>query len=137
MSLEGRTALITGGGRGIGRATAIRLAREGARIAINYKGNAEAADDAKRLVEKGDDRSARGFGELLDQVERMADVVVDDHDGHVGVVAKDERARIRHRRGAGRHFVTEFLEQLRGALQGVAVLVGGEYAQAARRRFVL
>jgi len=51
--LKGRTALITGGGRGIGRATAIRLARDGARIAINFKGNAEAAAEAKRLVEKG------------------------------------------------------------------------------------
>jgi 3-oxoacyl-[acyl-carrier protein] reductase len=53
MTLEGRTALITGAGRGIGRATAIRLARDGARIAINFKGNAEAAAEAKRLVEKG------------------------------------------------------------------------------------
>jgi 3-oxoacyl-[acyl-carrier protein] reductase len=53
MSLEGRTALITGAGRGIGRATAIRLARAGARIAINYKGNEEAAAEAKRLVEQG------------------------------------------------------------------------------------
>jgi len=53
MSLEGRTALITGGGRGIGRATAIRLAREGAQIAINFKGNAQAAEEAKSLVEKG------------------------------------------------------------------------------------
>jgi 3-oxoacyl-[acyl-carrier protein] reductase len=53
MGLEGRTALITGGGRGIGRATAIRLAREGAQIAINFKGNAEAAEEAKALVEKG------------------------------------------------------------------------------------
>src|SRR6266568_4476302 len=53
MGLEGRTALITGAGRGIGRATAIRLARDGARIAINFKGNAEAAAEAKRLVEEG------------------------------------------------------------------------------------
>lgn len=53
MGLEGRTALITGAGRGIGRATAIRLARDGARIAINFKGNAEAAAEAKRLVEQG------------------------------------------------------------------------------------
>jgi 3-oxoacyl-[acyl-carrier protein] reductase len=52
MNLEGRTALITGAGRGIGRATAVRLAREGARIAINYKGNEEAAAEAKRLVEE-------------------------------------------------------------------------------------
>src|SRR2546428_11434998 len=53
IKLQGRTALITGAGRGIGRATAIRLARDGARIAINFKGNAEAAAEAKRLVEKG------------------------------------------------------------------------------------
>src|SRR2546430_4581650 len=51
--LKGRTALITGGGRGIGRATAIRLSRDGARIVINFKGNADAAAEAKRLVEKG------------------------------------------------------------------------------------
>jgi 3-oxoacyl-[acyl-carrier protein] reductase len=53
MGLEGKTALITGGGRGIGRATAVRLARDGASIAINFKGNAAAADEAKKLVEAG------------------------------------------------------------------------------------
>ncbi len=44
--------MITGAARGIGRATAVRLARDGAKIAINYKGNAEAAAEAKRLVEQ-------------------------------------------------------------------------------------
>jgi 3-oxoacyl-[acyl-carrier protein] reductase len=53
MSVEGRTALITGAGRGIGRATAVRLARDGVRIAINFKGNTRAAEEAKQLVENG------------------------------------------------------------------------------------
>ena len=51
-SLAGKTALITGAARGIGRATAVRLAQDGAKIAINYKGNADAAAEAKRLVEQ-------------------------------------------------------------------------------------
>ena len=52
LDLSGKTALITGAGRGIGRATAIRLARDGARIAINFKGNAEAAAEAEAASEE-------------------------------------------------------------------------------------
>jgi 3-oxoacyl-[acyl-carrier protein] reductase len=48
---DGKTALVTGAGRGIGRATAIRLASGGARIAINFKGNTVAAEETKRAVE--------------------------------------------------------------------------------------
>lgn len=46
MSLHNRVALITGGSRGIGRGIALRLAQEGARIAIAYRSNKSAAQQA-------------------------------------------------------------------------------------------
>ena len=52
MSINGKTALITGGSRGIGRAIALRLAKEGVRIAVNYKTNEEAAQWVVNAVEE-------------------------------------------------------------------------------------
>lgn len=44
-SFEGRTALITGGSRGIGRAITLQLAGRGANVGINFTSNAEAAEE--------------------------------------------------------------------------------------------
>lgn len=52
MLLQGKIALITGGSRGIGRATAILLAEHGADIIINYAGNKQAADEVCESVKK-------------------------------------------------------------------------------------
>ncbi len=51
MTLAGKTALVTGGSRGIGRATALELARLGAGVVINYRGSEGAAREAQALIE--------------------------------------------------------------------------------------
>lgn len=52
MLLENKCALVTGASRGIGRAIALKLASEGAKVAINYASRAEAAEEVKSEIEK-------------------------------------------------------------------------------------
>lgn len=44
-----QTAIVTGGSRGIGRAVAVRLAKDGMNLVINYRGNSAAAEETERL----------------------------------------------------------------------------------------
>jgi NAD(P)-dependent dehydrogenase (short-subunit alcohol dehydrogenase family) len=70
MSLEGRTALVTGGSRGIGRAIAIGLAEDGADVAINYRKDSDAAMETVAAIEKLG-RRARAYQASVD--DRAAD----------------------------------------------------------------
>ncbi|AVH55987.1 KR domain-containing protein [Streptomyces dengpaensis] len=62
--LTGRTALVTGSSRGIGRATAIRLAREGALVAVHCSRDIPGADDTVATIEKEGGRSFAVAAEL-------------------------------------------------------------------------
>lgn len=65
--LEGRTALVTGGSRGIGRAIVMRFANEGADVAINYASSRDAAEEVAEEI-RGLGRKAAIFqADVADQ----------------------------------------------------------------------
>ncbi len=70
VNLEGKTALVTGGARDIGRAVALTLAECGASVAVNYK---TSADRAKSLVDEVRSRGGKAEAVRAD-VTRSADV---------------------------------------------------------------
>ena len=82
MRLEGKVALVTGASRGIGRAIAVRLGRDGASVVVNYSGNAEAAGQAVAAVEEAGGRSVA----IKADVGQVAGVVrlFDETIGHFG-----------------------------------------------------
>lgn len=60
FDLSGRVALVTGGSRGIGRAISLALAAHGAKVAINYASNAEAAKETASLIGEGNATTLAG-----------------------------------------------------------------------------
>ena len=85
--LAGRVALVTGGGRGIGRAISLALAADGADVAVNYRRDEQAAlDTVAEIAALG--RHARAYRASVDVLEEdeqmVADVVYDF--GHVDLL---------------------------------------------------
>jgi len=70
MNLSGKTALVTGGGRDIGRACVMRLAEAGANVAVNYHASATGADSA--VAEIGADRAFAMQGDMTSEAEVKA-----------------------------------------------------------------
>jgi 3-oxoacyl-[acyl-carrier protein] reductase len=82
LNLEGRIALVTGGSRGIGRATVLALGRQGAHIVINYRDNQAAAEDTlAALTAQGEQRGELCPFDVTDENEIEAAVkkIVDQH----------------------------------------------------------
>jgi 3-oxoacyl-[acyl-carrier protein] reductase len=90
MSLEGRVALVTGGGRGIGKAIALGLAEDGADVALNYRRDADAAAETVAEIEKLG-RKAIAYGADVgdyEQVSAMIESVLGDF-GYVDILVNN------------------------------------------------
>lgn len=87
MTLEGRIALVSGSGRGIGRAIAVGLAESGADVAVNYRRDAEAAAETVAAIQALG-RRASAYAASVDRFEEceaMVKQVVADL-GHVDIL---------------------------------------------------
>ena len=90
MSLSGRVAIVTGGGRGIGRAISVGLAADGAQVAVNFRKDEEAAKQTVAGIEAsgGTATAYRGSVASYDEASAMVDQVLADH-GHVDILVNN------------------------------------------------
>ena len=99
MRLDGKVALVTGASRGIGRAIAVRLGRDGAAVVVNYSGNHEAARETVAAIEAASGRAVAVQGDVgkVADVERLFDAAFE----HFGKLEHPRQQRRHHVQQAG------------------------------------
>ena len=141
IDLSGRTALVTGGSRGIGRAIALSLAGAGADVAINYRRDQAAAEATVRDVQAMG-RKAKAYSasvETWDEDQAMvADVLADF--GSIGILVNNagiasrgqsvadtdpaEMERVVRVHAFGPHYLSKLvIPQMRGLGRGDIVMI--------------
>src|SRR5512132_4139786 len=90
MKLKGRTALVTGGSRGIGRAIALALAEEGADVVVNYVASEKAARDVADAISTMGRRAMLAQADVGDYPDtfRMAQEVLREF-GHLDILVNN------------------------------------------------
>lgn len=88
LELQGKTALVTGGARDIGRATSVRLAQLGATVVVNYRSNREQAEETLRLIEAvgGKGVLAQGDIAVAADVARVVELAGQAGNGHIDIL---------------------------------------------------
>ena len=90
MSLEGRVAIVTGGGRGIGRAVSLGLAADGATVAVNYRKDEAAAKQTVSDIEAAGGRAGAYQASVasFDEASAMVEQILADF-GHVDILVNN------------------------------------------------
>lgn len=88
FEFQGKTALVTGGARDIGRATSVRLAALGATVVVNYRTNRDAAEETLRAIEAAGGRGVLAQGDIAvaADVARIVDVASEAGKGRLDVL---------------------------------------------------
>jgi NAD(P)-dependent dehydrogenase (short-subunit alcohol dehydrogenase family) len=97
LQLKDKVALVTGGARGIGRGIALTLAGEGARVAVNYRERADAAEAVVRAVREGGGEAAAFPGDVGDypQAERLVGATLERF-GRIDILVNNAGVVTRH-----------------------------------------
>jgi 3-oxoacyl-[acyl-carrier protein] reductase len=118
--LEGRAALVTGGGRGIGRAIGLRLAQDGADVAVNYRGSEDAAREVVAAIEAMGRRARAYRADVADAAacDAMLERVIADF-GQIDILVNNAGIGSS---GIGRPTITEATDEQVSLLLGANLL---------------
>lgn len=90
MFLNNSVAIVTGAGRGIGRAIALELARAGAKVVVNYAGRADKAEETVQLIQEagGEGIAVQADVSVSEEVDRLLQTTLDAY-GKVDILVNN------------------------------------------------
>jgi 3-oxoacyl-[acyl-carrier protein] reductase len=90
MLLNNSVALVTGGGRGIGRAIALELAHAGAKVVVNYAGRADKAEETVQLIQEagGEGIAVQANVSVPEDVDRLIQTAVNTY-GRIDILVNN------------------------------------------------
>ncbi|MCU0474172.1 MAG: 3-oxoacyl-ACP reductase FabG [Bacteroidales bacterium] len=115
MKLKGKVAIVTGGARDIGRLVSLKLAKEGAKVIVNYFDNKEDAEETLKLIKKegGEGIIVQGDMTRSEDVKRLINSTLSTFPGNIDILVNVVGGLV------ARHTITEMEEEFWDFLMNV------------------